>query len=69
MYSVYVLDELKTPLVNKFYKKYNVRGRANKQDKLWVNYYNNEIVAACRLQNKADFFVFIYRLCRSKAPR
>ncbi|MBQ4856697.1 GNAT family N-acetyltransferase [Pseudoalteromonas sp. MMG007] len=55
MYSVGVLDELKTPLVNKFYKQYNVRGRANKQDKLWVTYYNNEIVAACRLQNKVDF--------------
>ena len=55
MYIVELLDGLKIPLVNKFYKKHNVRGRANKQDKVWVTYYNNEIVAACRLQDKTDF--------------
>ncbi|GAA61072.1 acetyltransferase, GNAT family protein [Pseudoalteromonas sp. BSi20652] len=55
MYIVELLDELKIPLVNKFYKKHNVRGRANKQDKVWVTYYNNEIVAACRLQDKTEF--------------
>ena len=55
MYIVKLLDGLKVPLVNKFYKKHNVRGRANKQDKLWVTYYNNEIVAACRLQDKTEF--------------
>ncbi|KAA1158500.1 GNAT family N-acetyltransferase [Pseudoalteromonas sp. SR43-6] len=55
MYKVEVLNELKTPLVNKFYKKHSVRGRANKQDKVWVTYYNNEIVAACRLQDKTEF--------------
>ncbi|MBH0080585.1 GNAT family N-acetyltransferase [Pseudoalteromonas sp. NZS11] len=55
MYIVKLLDGLKVPLVNKFYKKYNVRGRANKQDKVWVTYYNNEIVAACRLQDKTEF--------------
>jgi len=52
---VELLDGLKIPLVNKFYKKNNVRGRANKQDKVWVTYYNNEIVAACRLQDKTEF--------------
>lgn len=55
MYIVKLLDGLKVPLVNKFYKKHNVRGRANKQDKVWVTYYNNEIVAACRLQDKTEF--------------
>ncbi|MEN8634869.1 MAG: GNAT family N-acetyltransferase [Enterobacterales bacterium] len=55
MHIVELLDELKIPLVNKFYKKHNVRGRANKQDKVWVTYYNDEIVAACRLQDKTDF--------------
>lgn len=55
MHIVELLDEIKIPLVNKFYKKHNVRGRANKQDKVWVTYYNNEIVAACRLQDKTDF--------------
>lgn len=55
MYIVELLDGLKVPLVNKFYKKHNVRGLANKQDKVWVTYYNNEIVAACRLQDKTEF--------------
>ena len=55
MHIVELLDEIKIPLVNKFYKKHNVRGRANKQDKVWVTYYNDEIVAACRLQDKTDF--------------
>ena len=55
MHIVELLDEIKIPLVNKFYKKHNVRGRANKQDKVWVTYYNNEIVAACRLQDKTGF--------------
>jgi len=55
MYIVELLDAIKIPLVNKFYKKHNVRGRANKQDKVWVTYYHNEIVAACRLQDKTEF--------------
>jgi predicted GNAT family acetyltransferase len=55
MYTVERLVEIKAPLVNKFYKKFSVKGRANKQDQLWVVYYKKEIVAACRLQNKIDF--------------
>uniref|UniRef100_U1KMG5 Acetyltransferase, GNAT family protein n=1 Tax=Pseudoalteromonas citrea DSM 8771 TaxID=1117314 RepID=U1KMG5_9GAMM len=41
------------PLVNKFYKQFSVRGRANKQDQCWVTK-SNKIIAACRLQNKDD---------------
>ena len=28
---------------------------ANKQDQIWVAYFNYQIVAACRLQNKSEF--------------
>ncbi|AQQ00236.1 GNAT family N-acetyltransferase [Pseudoalteromonas aliena] len=70
MYRVEVLDRIKTPLVNKFYDQYSVKGRANKQDQLWVVYYKAEIVAACRLQNKDDFLflstVFVAPEYRSK---
>ncbi|CAH9066157.1 hypothetical protein PSEHALCIP103_03530 [Pseudoalteromonas haloplanktis] len=49
------LESIKTPLVNKFYTLHHVRGRANKQDQVWVAYDNNTIIAACRLQNKPTF--------------
>lgn len=52
MITVKQLETIKTPLVNKFYNKYKVRGRANKQDQIWVAYKNNDIIAACRLQTK-----------------
>ena len=55
MYTVQKLDTLKIPLVNKFYALYSVRGRANKQDQVWVVYSETQIVAACRIQNKHDF--------------
>ena len=55
MYTVQKLDTLKIPLVNKFYTLYSVRGRANKQDQVWVVYSEMQIVAACRIQNKHDF--------------
>ncbi|WP_338364343.1 GNAT family N-acetyltransferase [uncultured Pseudoalteromonas sp.] len=55
MYIVQKLDTLKTPLVNKFYAQNNVRGRANKQDQVWVVYNKMQVVAACRIQNKHDF--------------
>ena len=55
MYTVQKLDTLKIPLVNKFYALYSVRGRANKQDQVWVVYSEMQIVAACRIQNKHDF--------------
>ncbi|ASM48849.1 hypothetical protein PESP_a0618 [Pseudoalteromonas espejiana DSM 9414] len=55
MYTVQKIDALKTPLVNKFYASYSVRGRANKQDSAWVVYSNMQIVAACRVQQKSNF--------------
>ena len=70
MYTVKKLDAIKTPLVNKFYAKYHVRGRANKQDEIWVVYNNIEIIAACRLQEKNEFLflstVFVAPAHRSK---
>ncbi|TMO73732.1 N-acetyltransferase [Pseudoalteromonas sp. S3776] len=70
MYTVQILDALKTPLVNKFYAQYSVRGRANKQDQVWVVYKGMYIVAACRIQNKHDFLflstVFVAPQHRSK---
>ncbi|KTD89414.1 GNAT family N-acetyltransferase [Pseudoalteromonas sp. CR1] len=55
MYTTQLLDTVKTPLVNKFYKVHGVSGRANKQDQVWVIYLGTHIVAACRLQNKTTF--------------
>lgn len=55
MYVIEQLAAIKTPLVNKFYTQHRVRGRANKQEQIWVVYYNQHIVAACRLQDKAQF--------------
>lgn len=49
------LESVKIPLANKFYTLNKARGRANKQDKVWVAYHNNTIIAACRLQNKSTF--------------
>jgi len=49
------LESVKTPLINKFYTLYKVRGRANKQDQLWVAYDNHTMIAACRLQHKPTF--------------
>ncbi|WP_105188262.1 GNAT family N-acetyltransferase [Pseudoalteromonas sp. T1lg48] len=43
------LPALATPLVNKFYDRVGARGRANKQDQLWVVRCDNEIVAAARV--------------------
>lgn len=70
MYTVQKLDTLKIPLVNKFYALYSVRGRANKQDQVWVVYSEMQIVAACRIQNKHDFLflstVFVVPQHRAK---
>ncbi|MBH0057329.1 GNAT family N-acetyltransferase [Pseudoalteromonas sp. SWXJZ94C] len=70
MYVIECINEIKTPLVNKFYKQHNAKGRANKQDQLWVVYADKEIIAACRLQNKTDFLflstVFVAPKHRSK---
>ena len=46
------LEQIAIPLVNKFYQAHNVRGRANKQDEVWV-VKSQSIVAACRIQNRA----------------
>ena len=46
------LEQIATPLVNKFYQAHNVRGRANKQDAVWV-VKSPVIIAACRIQNRA----------------
>ncbi|WP_405630815.1 GNAT family N-acetyltransferase [Pseudoalteromonas sp. Ld20] len=48
------LDPVKTPLVNKFYDSNGARGRANKQDAVWVAYADFDIIAACRIQNRGD---------------
>lgn len=64
------LESIKTPLVNKFYTQHKARGRANKQDQIWVAYHNNNMIAACRLQNKVSFLflstVFVAPAYRSK---
>ncbi|WP_372762475.1 GNAT family N-acetyltransferase [Pseudoalteromonas sp.] len=57
MYLVKQLAPIKTALVNKFYAQHSVRGRANKQDQLWVVYHNNNIVAAARVQHKAQLLL------------
>ncbi|MGO2477569.1 MAG: GNAT family N-acetyltransferase [Pseudoalteromonas sp.] len=49
------LAAIKTPLVNKFYTAHNARGRANKQDQVWVAYHEHEIIAACRIQHRQRY--------------
>jgi GNAT superfamily N-acetyltransferase len=70
MYVIEQLAAIKTPLVNKFYTQHRVRGRANKQDQVWVAYYNQNIVAACRVQDKTQFLflstLFVASQYRSK---
>lgn len=46
------LEPIKTPLANKFYSQYKARGRASKNDQVWVAYYDLMIVAACRIQTR-----------------
>ncbi|MDK1287146.1 GNAT family N-acetyltransferase [Pseudoalteromonas sp. B95] len=43
------MPAIQTPLVNKFYQANRVRGRATKQDAIWV-VKAPSIIAACRLQ-------------------
>lgn len=50
-FKVSLLDKIKTPIINKFYDFNHVKGRANKQDDVWVVRNNNDIIAACRIQN------------------
>ncbi|WP_462159126.1 GNAT family N-acetyltransferase [Pseudoalteromonas sp. GB56] len=45
------LPPLATPLVNKFYDEVGARGRATKQDQVWVTRCNNTIIAAARVAN------------------
>ena len=45
------LEAIATPLVNKFYQAHSVRGRANKQDQVWV-VKAPALIAACRLQDR-----------------
>lgn len=45
------LEAIATPLVNKFYQAHSVRGRANKQDQVWV-VKAPTLIAACRLQDR-----------------
>ncbi|MCF6440289.1 GNAT family N-acetyltransferase [Pseudoalteromonas luteoviolacea] len=47
--SCFCLPAIQTPLVNKFYQANRVRGRATKQDAVWV-VKNSSLIAACRLQ-------------------
>lgn len=61
MLSVERLAPIKTPLVNKFYNKHGARGRATKQDAVWVVYAEREIIAACRIQNR-DGWLFLSTL-------
>ncbi|MBB1467423.1 GNAT family N-acetyltransferase [Pseudoalteromonas sp. SG41-5] len=49
------LEPITTPLVNKFYSQYKARGRATRQDQVWVVYHDLVIVAACRIQNRSDY--------------
>ncbi|MGB1292864.1 MAG: GNAT family N-acetyltransferase [Pseudoalteromonas sp.] len=49
------LTSIKTPLVNKFYAQHNARGRANRQDAVWVAYDGFDIIAACRMQNRGGY--------------
>ena len=44
------LPSLALPLVNKFYNAHSVRGRANKQDAVWVAKEQQHIVAAARVR-------------------
>lgn len=44
------LAPIKYPLVNKFYDRYKVKGRAKSHDDVWVGYISHQIVAACRIQ-------------------
>ncbi|MDK2596422.1 GNAT family N-acetyltransferase [Pseudoalteromonas obscura] len=52
--SCYRLPEIQTPLVNKFYQANRVRGRATKQDTVWVTK-SSELIAACRVQNVEQY--------------
>lgn len=47
--SCFCLPAIQTPLVNKFYQANRVRGRATKQDLVWVVKLT-ELIAACRVQ-------------------
>ncbi|WP_042148021.1 MULTISPECIES: GNAT family N-acetyltransferase [unclassified Pseudoalteromonas] len=50
-FEISLLDKIKTPIINKFYDLNRVKGRANKQDDVWVVRHNSDIIAACRVQN------------------
>jgi len=69
-FEIQLLDKIQTPIINKFYDTYRVKGRANKQDDVWVVRYNNEIIAACRIQNiSGSLFLstlFVVELMRGK---
>jgi len=62
------LPAIKTPLVNKFYNTHNARGRANKQDQLWVAYHGIDIIAACRIQHR-EGYLFLSTLLVAPAWR
>ncbi|SFB83132.1 GNAT family N-acetyltransferase [Pseudoalteromonas denitrificans] len=53
-FEIELLVKIKTPLVNKFYDLNRVKGRANKQDDVWVVRNHSEIIAACRVQTIAS---------------
>ncbi|KZN42700.1 GNAT family N-acetyltransferase [Pseudoalteromonas luteoviolacea] len=46
----YCLPAIQTPLVNKFFQAHRVRGRATKQDQVWV-IKQSVLIAACRVQS------------------
>ncbi len=48
--SIELLPKIKTPLANKFFDLHSARGRANKQDDIWVVRHQSIIIAACRIQ-------------------
>ncbi|MFY8274314.1 GNAT family N-acetyltransferase [Pseudoalteromonas sp. SSDWG2] len=52
--SVQQLPAIAIPLVNKFYDQHGARGRATKQDKVWVVRCSNDIIAAARVVDVAQ---------------
>ncbi|MCF2857977.1 GNAT family N-acetyltransferase [Pseudoalteromonas sp. SMS1] len=53
----YCLPAIQTPLANKFFQTHKVRGRATKQDQVWV-VKQVDLIAACRVQN-VDHHAFL----------
>lgn len=54
--NVYQIPTIEIPLVNKFYKGNNARGKAKRHDNVWVAK-TTEIIAACKVQTIGSHYL------------